>query len=59
MELYSAAIEHYNIVKDEVNQRYYVEKMNLLNVQIKGVLEMQQRAKRLPQKAEQSPMHWS
>ena len=52
MELYSAAIEHYNKVKDEVNQRYYVEKMNLLNVQIKAVLEMQQRAKRLSQRVD-------
>lgn len=45
MSLYSAAIEYYNRQLDEDNQNFYIEKMNALNQQIKGVLDSQQRKK--------------
>jgi hypothetical protein len=45
MSLYSAAIEYYNRELDENNQKFYIEKMNTLNGQIKEVLDRQQRSK--------------
>ena len=40
-----AAIEYYNRELDEPNQTYYIEKMNILNGQIKDVLDRQSRLK--------------
>lgn len=35
MQLYSAAIEHYNRTRDEENYSYYIEKLQKLNTEIR------------------------
>lgn len=43
MFVLQAAIEHYAEKLDNVQKKYYVDKMNELNIEIKKVLEYQQR----------------
>lgn len=43
MQLYSAAIEHYNRTRDEENYSYYIEKLQKLNTQIRTLIEREER----------------
>jgi len=43
MQLYSAAIEHYNRTRDEENYAYYIEKLQKLNAQIRVLIEREER----------------
>lgn len=43
MQLYSAAIEHYNRSRDEENYAYYIEKLQKLNTDIRRLIEREER----------------
>mmetsp|Transcript_31326 Transcript_31326/g.38788 ORF Transcript_31326/g.38788 Transcript_31326/m.38788 type:complete len:98 (-) Transcript_31326:1644-1937(-) len=43
MQLYSAAIEHYNRTRDEENYAYYIEKLQKLNTDIRSLIEREER----------------
>ena len=43
MQLYSAAIEHYNRQRDEENYTYYIAKLQSLNEDIRTLIEREER----------------
>jgi len=43
MQLYSAAIEHYNRTRDEENYSYYIGKLQTLNTDIRSLIEREER----------------